>query len=388
MSVMALLARVAAKSCRSTLSGFSKGLFCGVLQPGWLQSCIGAKRHLLSENALKLQDFQHTKLDVARKITGSEGNNFELIKQKMQGHKLILREDLKLLLYLCETPEDMQIAREAIYRYHTENHNMLHGDYRFGTIFMRLCYELGLEELAAATITDEKMKGFFLDKTSFNIAIDLLFLKGSYERAMDVLRTMSNQGIQFNKDTVVLATGTYYKLNTADSYRNCIDLIEEQQTKGCFIPRHAYCFAVALALKQNDLEKARLLYSQIFKTDNKMCSSFKVIIQAMSGEISEAVSVLCISMYPESRFFEKKPEFTRDAVDFLRLQANGTQLQMKVEQIVTELEQAGQVTDETLDEMLCRTPSGKKPPVRREEPKTSTRTLMPLQPLWHTLFSE
>lgn len=89
---------------------------------------------------------------------------------------------------------------------------MLYGDFRFGPLFMRLCYELGLEGLAAATITDEvrivimevltvnkagrvallrlvmfllffsqNMKGFFIDATSFNITIDMLFIKGSYE---------------------------------------------------------------------------------------------------------------------------------------------------------------------------------------------------------------
>lgn len=88
---------------------------------------------------------------------------------------------------------------------------------------MRLCYELGLEDFAAATLKDtvrllcqsvqtvtgkkgkeedvdcammlnsitiysfvyncsiQKLKGFFNDPTSFNIAIDMLFTKGQYE---------------------------------------------------------------------------------------------------------------------------------------------------------------------------------------------------------------
>ena len=138
----------------------------------------------------------------------------------------------------------------------------------------------------------------------------MLFIKGSYESkwqrnlwlsfdhmliilqtliitgAMGVLRTMRNQGVPFNKDTMILASGTCYKLvkfrifssqfliwfnitaarldfffsflftvnyveqNTVESYRICTALMEEEQTKGHFVPRHAYCFAVALALRR------------------------------------------------------------------------------------------------------------------------------------------
>lgn len=39
-------------------------------------------------------------------------------------------------------------------RYHAENHNLVPGDFKFGPLFMRLCYELGLEDFAAATVKD------------------------------------------------------------------------------------------------------------------------------------------------------------------------------------------------------------------------------------------
>ncbi|XP_037547696.1 pentatricopeptide repeat-containing protein 2, mitochondrial [Nematolebias whitei] len=382
---MALLRRVHAKICRSFLSEVSKGVFCGVSQPTGLQGCIGAKRYLLSEDVIKLEDFQQNKLDIARKAAGSERDYIERFKQKLQSNKLILRNELKLFLHLCETSEHMQIAREAIYRYYMENRNMLYGDFRFGPIFMRLCYELGLEGLAAATITDENMKGFFIDVTSFNIAIDMLFIQGSYENAMDVLRSMKHRGIPFNKDTVLLAIGTFYKLNTADSYKNCIDLVEEHQTKGHIISRHACYFAVALALKQNDIEKAKSLYSHILNADHKMSQNFKVIILTMSGEVSEAVSFLSTAMKPESPFV-RKPEFSQEVVDLLRLQTKDGPLQMEVEQIITQLEQAGQVTEQTLDDMLCHAPRGKMKPVLMEAKRsTSRRTLKPLQ---SSLFSE
>ena len=40
-------------------------------------------------------------------------------------------------------------------RYHAENKNFAFGEFKFGPLFMRLCYEMDLEEMAAATITDK-----------------------------------------------------------------------------------------------------------------------------------------------------------------------------------------------------------------------------------------
>uniref|UniRef100_A0A3B4TXV4 Pentatricopeptide repeat-containing protein 2, mitochondrial n=2 Tax=Seriola dumerili TaxID=41447 RepID=A0A3B4TXV4_SERDU len=374
------------KCCRSLPYYPCKGVFLGVLQPGWIESCTGAKRHLLSEDVIKLHDFQQRKLAVAHLVTGSKGNCIELISEKLRRNELILRDELKLLLHLCQSADDMVIARDVIYRYHAENRNLAYGEFKFGPLFMRLCYELGLEDMAAATLTDVRMRGFFNDATSFNIAIDMLFTKGSYENALEVLRTMRNQGVPFNKDTHTLAAGTCYKLNTTDSYKICIALIEEGQTKGQFIPRHAYCFAVALALRQNDIEKAQSLYSHIMSTDSRLCQNLKIVILVMSGAVREAISTLSAAVLPKSPFFVKKPEFSQDVVNLLRLRSECGPHMMEVERTVTRLEQAGQLTQQTLDGMLCHTPRGKRKlaPIL-EERRISRRTLRPLQ---STLLSE
>ncbi|XP_049909358.1 pentatricopeptide repeat-containing protein 2, mitochondrial [Epinephelus moara] len=379
------LARVG-RCCRSLVLEPSKGLFCGVLQSGWTEGCLGAKRHLLSEDVIKLRDFQQRKLAVAHRAVGMKGNYIAEFSQKLQRNELILRDELKLLLHLCHSADDMVIARDAISRYHAENRNLLYGDFKFGPLFMRLCYELDLDDLAASTLTDKSMRGFFHDATSFNIGIDMLFTKGSYEHALEVLRTMRNQGVPFNKDTVTLASGTCYKLNTAESYRICTALIEEEQAKGHFIPRHAYCFAVALALRLNDVEKAQSLYSQIMSSDSRLCQNIKVLLLIMSGAVTDAISFLSAATGPKSPSFVRKPEFSQEVVDLLLLRSEDGPHMMKVEQIVSDLEQADQVTQQTLDSMLCYTPTGKRKPFPiMEGRRTSRRTLKPLQ---STLLSE
>ncbi|XP_029025786.1 pentatricopeptide repeat-containing protein 2, mitochondrial isoform X2 [Betta splendens] len=348
-------------------------------------SWCNAKRHLLSEDVIKLQDFQQRKLAVAYRLTASKGNFIDVFSQKLKSNKLIMTNELKLLLHLCQSADHMVVAREAIYRYHTVNRNMVIGEFKFGPLFMRLCYELGLEEMAAATITDKTMQGFFNDTTSFNIAINMLFTKHSYENALEVLRTMRNQGVPYNNDTLILATGTLYKLNTAESYRICTAIVEERQTKGYLIPRRAFCFAVGLALRQRDIKKAESLYSQILNTDSKICSNLKVALLTMSGAVTDAISILSAAKLPKTPYL-KKPEFSQEVVHLLRLRSEGRPYMMEVEQLVTQLEQAGQLTQETLDDMLCHTPIAD----RRHQPlmserRTSRRTLRPLK---FTLLSE
>ncbi|XP_023843169.1 pentatricopeptide repeat-containing protein 2, mitochondrial isoform X1 [Salvelinus sp. IW2-2015] len=365
----------------------SKGLCRGLIQSDCMTCRVGAKRHLLSEDVVKLQEFQQRKLAVAHQVSGSKSHYFEVFNQKLMKKQLILKDELKLLLHLCQSAEDMVTARGAIYRYHEENSNVAFGEFKFGPLFMRLCYELGLEEMAAATLTDKDLRGFFSDSTSFNIAIDMLFMKGLYESALDVLRDMKNQGVPFNKDTFTLATGTCYKLNTPESYRICTALMEEGQTKGHMIPRHAYCFTVALALRQNDVEKAQSMFGQIMSTDSRICQNLKVLILAMTGAVKESLFILTLALGSSSTVFIKKPEFAQEVVDLVRLRSEGSPLMAGVEEAVSRLQNAGQVTQRSLDEMLCHTPTGKRrmPIGMMEERLISRRTLRPLQ---STLLSE
>lgn len=74
-------------------------------------------------------------------------------------------------------------------------------------------------------------------------------------------------------------------------------------------------------------------------------------------------------------------------VNVLRKKSANGLWEGSVEQVVRRLEKAGQITEQTLDNFLCHTPSGKKRPlgIMEQERKTSRRTLRPLQ---STLLSE
>ncbi|KAI4887515.1 hypothetical protein NFI96_018948 [Prochilodus magdalenae] len=361
----------------------------GAVQSGCFRCRVGAKRHLLSEDVVKLQDFQQRKLAVAHQVSGPKSHYFDTVNQKMEKNELILKDELKLLLHLCQSPEDMVTARNAIYRYHEENRNVAFGEFRFGPLFMRLCYELGMEDMAVSTLTDRTLKGFFSDGTSFNIAIDMLFTKGCYEEALEVVGEMKTQGVPFNKDTFTLAFATCYKLNTLKSYRICLALMEEGQTKGTLIPRHAYCCAVALALKQNDTERAQSIYSHIMSTDSRLCQNLRVLMLVKAGSIKDAVAALTTALLSKSSVFVRKPEFSQEVVDVLKEASADGPWELQVEQVVRRLQQAGQVTAQSMDDLLCHTPSGKRRPLGiLEEVRKRGNSRRTMRPLRSTLLSE
>lgn len=71
-------------------------------------------------------------------------------------------------------------------RYHSENYNRAYGDFKFGPLFMRLCYELGLEDFAANTIKDMVSLLFYVVQTvngkeeEFDCATMLILYKNKF----------------------------------------------------------------------------------------------------------------------------------------------------------------------------------------------------------------
>ncbi|XP_067838847.1 pentatricopeptide repeat-containing protein 2, mitochondrial isoform X2 [Heptranchias perlo] len=339
------------------------------------------KRYLLSDNVIRLLEFQQKKVAVANQMYVNRDQYFNTIEEKLKKNELILKDDLKMLLHLCQTPADVEAAKDVIYRYHAENRNMAFGEFKFGPLFVRLCHELGLEKTAEEVVKDQNLKGFFSDSTSFNIVMDMLFMKGNYERALEVLLEMKNQGVKFSKDTYILAFAVCYKLNTAESYKICIVLLEESLLRGDFIPRHAYCFAVAFAIKQNDIEKARSIYSRIMYTDSKICLNLHVFVLALSGAQQNLLSVLETAVVNNVPKFVKKVDFSQEVLAVVReTLENKPELQSQFEDVCETLQKSGQITTLSLDDMLCHTPNGKKPlnPLL-DQRKISRRTYKPLR---------
>ncbi|XP_058586034.1 pentatricopeptide repeat-containing protein 2, mitochondrial isoform X2 [Neofelis nebulosa] len=273
---------------------------------------LGAKRYLLTDNVVKLKEFQHKKVVIANHLPGTKATYLRNMKEKLAQNKLILKDELKTFLHLCDTRDDVELAKNVIYRYHTENRNVTLGEYKFGPLFMRLCYELDLEESALELIKDQHLRGFFSDTTSFNILMDMLFMKGKYTSALEVLIEMKNQDVKFNKETYVLAFAICYKLNSPESLKICTTLREEALIKGEVLSRRASCFAVALALNQNQVAKAISIFSQIMKPESIICTNLNILIHIQSNMLKTLIKILKDAADGNLSKFVKRQEFSEE----------------------------------------------------------------------------
>ncbi|KAM8960823.1 pentatricopeptide repeat-containing protein 2, mitochondrial [Pelodytes ibericus] len=352
-----------------------------VTQPTMCWDCSHqAKRHLLTGEILKLHDFQKKKLAMVYHVYGKKDLYFQSIKEKLQTNRIILRTELQTVLYLCETPAEVDFAKQIIYRYHEENKNVMFGDFRFGPIFMRLCYELDLEDAALDLLRDQSLRHFFHDCTSYNILMDLLFTKGHYEKALEVLVKMRNQKVKFSKETYILALGICYKLNDINASEICRNLLDETELKGFWLPTQALCFAVASALKKKKFERATSIYSQIRSTDNNLCSNLHLLVKFHNNELEDVLQMLESASESKSTVFVRKLKFCDQVMTDIAEKLKDTELDERFDLVYAKLRNSGQISEMTLDDMLCFTPHEHKHKLNFLKPKAvSRRTFQALQ---------
>ncbi|KAM5330983.1 pentatricopeptide repeat-containing protein 2, mitochondrial isoform 3-T3 [Glossophaga mutica] len=269
--------------------------------------------------------------------------------------------------------------------YHAENRNVSLGEFKFGPLFMRLCYELDLEGSAMELIRDQHLRGFFSDSTSFNILMDMLFIKGKYKSALEVLIEMKNQDVKFSKDTYVLAFAICYKLNSPESFKICTALREEALLRGEVLSRRASCFAVALALNQNQVGKAASIFSQIMNPENIICTNLNLMIHIQSNMLETVIEILKDTAEGNLSRFVKKLKFSEEVLAKVRGKVKDVPaLLARFDELYGKLHINGQVTTYSLDALLCHTPKDLKSHVVLSNKRTaSRRTFQPLsQSLW------
>ncbi|XP_036266078.1 pentatricopeptide repeat-containing protein 2, mitochondrial isoform X3 [Pipistrellus kuhlii] len=187
--------------------------------------------------------------------------------------------------------------------------------------------------------------------------MDMLFIKGKYKSALEVLIEMKNQDVKFNKDTYVLAFAICYKLNSPESFKVCTTLREEALIKGEVLPRRASYFAVALALNQKQVEKAASIFSQIMIPESIICANLNLMIHIQSNMLKNLIDILKNATDESVSKFVKKLKFSEEVLAKVRGKVKDVPaLLATFDELYGKLHINGQVTTHTLDALLCFTP--------------------------------
>ncbi|XP_036166253.1 pentatricopeptide repeat-containing protein 2, mitochondrial isoform X2 [Myotis myotis] len=215
--------------------------------------------------------------------------------------------------------------------------------------------------------------------------MDMLFIKGKYKSALEVLIEMKNQDVKFSKDTYVLAFAICYKLNSPESFKVCTTLREEALIKGEVLARRACYFAVALALNQNQVEKATSIFSQIMKPESIICANLNLMIHIQSNMLKTLIEILKDATEENVSKFVKKLKFSEEVLAKVRRKVKDVPaLLATFDELYGKLHINGQVTTHSLDALLCHTPKQLKSHMVLINKRTvSRRTFQPLsQSLW------
>uniref|UniRef100_A0A671G7F8 Pentatricopeptide repeat domain 2 n=1 Tax=Rhinolophus ferrumequinum TaxID=59479 RepID=A0A671G7F8_RHIFE len=211
------------------------------------------------------------------------------------------------------------------------------------------------------------------------------WLKMSFTGALEVLIEMKNQDVKFSKDTYVLAFAICYKLNSPESFKICTTLREEALIKGEVLSTRASCFAVALALNQNQVEKAISIFSQIMKPESIICTNLNIMIHIQSNMFKTLMEILKDATERNLSRYVKKHAFSEEVLAKVREKVKDVPaLLARFDELYEKLHINGQVTTYTLDALLCHTPKDQKSHMMLLNKRTvSRRTFQPLsQSLW------
>uniref|UniRef100_A0A2K6SB16 Pentatricopeptide repeat domain 2 n=1 Tax=Saimiri boliviensis boliviensis TaxID=39432 RepID=A0A2K6SB16_SAIBB len=206
------------------------------------------------------------------------------------------------------------------------------------------------------------------------------WLKMSFTGALEVLMEMKNQDVRFTTDTYILAFAICYKLNSRESFKICTTLREEALLKGEILSRRASCFAVALALNQNEVAKAMSIFSQIMNPESVACTNLNIILHIQLNMLENVIETLKNATEGNLSKYVKRQMFSDEVLAKVREKVKDVPaLVDKFDELYGKLHFSGQVTTYSLDAVLCHVPAGRKSHMFLLNKRTvSHRTLQPL----------
>ncbi|XP_063855830.1 pentatricopeptide repeat-containing protein 2, mitochondrial-like [Scylla paramamosain] len=322
-------------------------------------------RQLYTPAALGLDQYTHLRTDTRARFA----SGVDSFKAKMReiltknDTAMIFTEDLKNVLHLAEgNEEDMKLVRDMAIRFNKQHQGLRFGMYVFGPVVMRTYHTLRQPQEALEALNDPQLTGFFDQLISYQVAMDLLFEVGQFQQVLDTFGLVQDRrvtGVRYPKNCLTLAVAACYKMGTQESFHHLQELLQSMADYGIPLNRRLATLGAALALSVGHPHVALDLVLRSSSATHITVRSIKVMALCQLRRVEEAV----LALRSITEIDLPRPARSNQGIYILR------EAVREVEEAVKEagrkdqvaefgriqkcLEEAGAISDKSLEEVLC-----------------------------------
>lgn len=322
-------------------------------------------RTLYSSSALKIVDF----LNQRTKLQASFGDTDVTFKKQMTHivngpatrDNMVLTIDVKKLVHLAEnTSEDISLTIKILRKFSAQTHS-LNLCPSYGPVVMHLFHHFKLDEEALQCFNDPGLKGFFTQYNAQIVLLDLLYRRNRYQELLDtfeIIKAQTNAKKQIlSRHLINLAFAAAYKLNTPEAFKYSLNLLNELHGKQAILDMRTYTFLAGLALAQNYPHIALDTLAHVKNQQNYVTvRNMKALALLRMRRYEDAIELFRSALENSESTLEKREMFTQEVMDTIRTVEQGSGSKENVvrfQRIEKFLEDNGQLSDESLDSLLC-----------------------------------
>lgn len=225
---------------------------------------------------------------------------------------------------------------------------------------MRMYHHLKEDEAALKIFQDKELEGFFDQMMSYQILLDLLYVKGRYTDVRNTFELIKNrqlEGARYPKHCVVLTLGACYKENTPESFEYSKKLWSELSAAGHVPMRKAATFAAGLALKQNAPHVALEIMGNIPQQNYVTVRNIKIQALIDMNRLEDVIPLFRSILEVAPTGPNKQQTVCVDVLDNAKkaiANSGNADLQNDFTRIEKYLQEHDHVEQTTLDELLCK----------------------------------
>ncbi|KAK9873225.1 hypothetical protein WA026_021717 [Henosepilachna vigintioctopunctata] len=319
---------------------------------------IGFKRTLFSKESMGIDAFEQQRERTKIQLSNLE----EKFKTRMQEyvndeHNMIFSEDLKNMVHLANNDQEVSLVVSMIERFNKQNKQLRFGNFKFGTIVMRLFHILNKPDVAIECFRKEESSDFFNQLMTFQIYLDLLFENQMYKEILQEFESILNrqiEGAMFPRNSVVLVFAACYKLNTNESLEYAFKVWKKLEVSGYYASRRAVTYCAALALKQGKLNEALEIVSTARNQSYTTVRNIKALVLTKLGRLEDVI-VLLKSVLSQDMQGSETHTFNSDVFEEIKKsfqEAENSELSVDFNRIEQLFQKQGHISNKTLDEQL------------------------------------